>query len=383
MIALKNGNLFMPDGKLVKGTVLITGTLITSLCEESEIPLDARVINVSGKTVMPGLIELHTHLTIYQDPVLLNPGAEGKAVLRGAALAYQALRTGITTMRDMGGYRHVDIDLRNAIAAGLVPGPRLLCSGKVIATTGGHIYYVAREADGPDEVRKAAREQLKAGADFVKVMCSGGVERANESINSVQLSITEIRAAVEVAADHGTVVAAHAHPTRAMKEAVQAGVASIEHGTFIDEEVAELMAEKKISLVPTFSVYIALAKLGLGEVSERAKQVSDAKMKRFELVLKLGVPWGIGTDSGAFSPVSSIIDELILINNLGVSTTELLQRVTAVNAELAGLKDTGLIAEGKRADLIVVEGNPLQNLEVLRNISMTICNGTLYDWQAR
>lgn len=381
MIAIKNGEVFIPEGKLVKSTVLITGGVISAVGERVEVPPEAKVINASGKTVFPGLIDLHTHLTIYEDPWLLSAGAEGKAVLRGAFLARQALRAGITTMRDMGGYRYVDIDLRNAINAKLVSGPRLLCAGKVVATTGGHIYYVAREADGPAEVRKAAREQLKAGADFIKVMCSGGVERVNESINAVQLTSDEIRAAVEIAADHGTVVAAHAHPTRAIKEAVKAGVASIEHGSLLDEETAEIMAEKKAFLVPTFSVYAAIAKLGLGEISERSKAVFEAKKKTFELALKKGVPWGIGTDSGAFSPISSIIDEMVLTHEIGVSVAEVLQRATAINAELLGLKDTGKIEAGKRADLIIMQGNPLQNLEALKNVEITICNGMLYDWQ--
>ena len=300
--------------------------------------------------------------------------------MRGALLAKQALRAGITTMRDMGGYRFVDLDLRNAIAAGMVPGPRLLCSGKVIATTGGHIYYVAREADGPDEVRKAAREQLKAGADFVKVMCSGGVERVDESINAVQLNMDEIKAAVGVAADHGTIVAAHAHPTRAIKEAVKAGVASIEHGTLIDEEAAELMAEKKAFLVPTFSVYAAIAKLGLPGISDRARVVFDTKKKTFDLAVRKGVPWGIGTDSGAFSPIASIIDELIMTHEAGISIVEVLLKATSGNAALIGLKDTGALEAGKRADLIVISGDPLKDLETLRNVSITVANGVLYDW---
>lgn len=380
MIALINGRIFTPDGKLVPGTVHITGGVITAVGESIEIPQEAKTIDVSGKTVLPGLIDLHTHLTLFHDPTLLSSGGEGRAVLRAANLARQALRAGITTMRDMGGYRYVDIDLRNAIAMGFVPGPRLLCAGKVIATTGGHIYYVAREADGPSEVRKAAREQLKAGADFIKVMCSGGVERAGESINAVQLGIDEIRAAVEVATDNGTVVAAHAHPTRAMKEALNAGVASIEHGTLIDEEVAEIMAARKAFLVPTFSVYASIAKSGLSEISERAKWVFEAKKKSFELAVKKGVPWGVGTDSGAFSAVSSIIDELILIQETGISAAEVLRRATVINAELIGIKDSGMIAAGKRADLIVIAGNPLQDLEVLRNVEITICNGIVYDW---
>jgi imidazolonepropionase-like amidohydrolase len=347
-----------------------------------KVPAQSKVIDVAGKTVMPGLIDAHTHLTVYQDPALLSAGGEGRAIMRGAFLARQALRAGITTMRDMGGYRYTDIDLRNAIAAGQVPGPRLLCSGKVISTTGGHIYYVSREADGPDEVRKAAREQLKAGADFIKVMCSGGVERVDESINALQLNMDEIRAAVGVAQDNGTVVAAHAHPARAMKEALLAGVTSIEHGSLLDEEVAGIMLKKKAFLVPTFSVYAAIANLGLPGLSDRAKFVYESKKKSFKIALKRGVRWGVGTDSGAFSPMSSIVDELVITHGLGVSAAEVLQRVTAVNAELIGLKDTGTLAVGKRADLIVVKGNPLKDLEVLRNVLMTICNGVVYDWSA-
>jgi imidazolonepropionase-like amidohydrolase len=382
MLAIKNGNLLMSGGKLVKGNVLIEGGTIKAVGERAVIPSGTKVIDAAGKTVMPGLIDAHTHLTVYQDPALLSAAGAGKAIMRGAFLARQALRAGITTMRDMGGFCFTDIDLRNAIAAGQVPGPRLLCSGKVISTTGGHIFYVSREADGPDEVRKAAREQIKMGADFIKVMCSGGVERVDESINAVQLNMDEIRAAVGVAQDNGTVVAAHAHPKRAMKEALLAGVTSIEHGSLLDEEVAEIMLKKKAFIVPTFSVYAAIANLGLPGLSERAKFVYEEKKKSFKIVLKRGVRWGVGTDSGAFSPMSSIVDELVITHSLGVSAVDVLHRVTAGNAELIGLKDTGTLAAGKRADIVIVDGNPLRDLESVRRVSFTIANGVAYDWSA-
>ncbi|MFA5077988.1 MAG: amidohydrolase family protein [Dehalococcoidia bacterium] len=382
MLAIKNGNLFMSDGKLVKGNVLIEGDTIRAVGGRAAIPSGTKVIDAAGKTVMPGLVDAHTHLTVYQDPALLSSAGAGKAIMRGAFLARQALRAGITTMRDMGGFCFTDIDLRNAIAAGHVPGPRLLCSGKVISTTGGHIFYVSREADGPDEVRKAAREQIKMGADLIKVMCSGGVERVDESINAVQLNIDEIRAAVGVAQDNGTVVAAHAHPKRAMKEALLAGVTSIEHGSLLDEEVAEIMLKKKAFIIPTFSVYAAIANLGLPGLSERARFVYEAKKKSFKIVLKRGVRWGVGTDSGAFSPMSSIVDELVITHSLGVSAAEVLHRVTAGNAELIGLKDAGTLAPGKRADVIIVDGNPLKDLESMRRVSFTIANGMAYDWSA-
>jgi imidazolonepropionase-like amidohydrolase len=237
MLAIKNGNLLMSDGKLVKGTVLIEGGVIKSVGERTVVPPKTRVIDASGKTVMPGLIDAHTHLTVYQDPALLSTAGAGKAIMRGAFLARQALRAGITTMRDMGGFMFTDIDLRNAIANLCLPG-----------------------------------------------------------------------------------------------------------------------------------------------LSDRGKFVYEAKKKSFKIVLKRGVRWGVGTDSGAFSPMSSIVDELVITHSLGVSVAEALRRVTAVNAELIGLKDIGTLAAGKRADIIVIDGNPLKDLEALRNVMITIANGVVYDW---
>ena len=380
--AIRNGKVFLPAATLQEVTVLISGDSISGVGVEGqglEVPPGAAILDARGKTVMPGLIDLHTHLTIYQDPALLGAG-EGRAVLRGAHLAFQALRAGITAMRDMGGYHHVDIDLRNAIDEGLILGPKLLCAGKVIATTGGHIYYVAREADGPYEVRKAAREQLKAGADFIKVMCSGGVERASESEDAVQLTYDELCAAVEVARDAGRIVAAHVHPARAMKEAVKAGAGSIEHGSFLDSECADLMAEKGCFLVPTFSVYAFLASIGPTDLRERAKRVSDRKYESFRLAVNRGVPWGVGTDSGAFSPMKSLIDEIIMTAETGISNVEILRHATAENAKLVGLTNTGSLAQGKKADIILVDGDPVSKLRDLDRVTHTIRNGVIYEW---
>jgi imidazolonepropionase-like amidohydrolase len=320
--AIRNGKVFLPAATLQEVTVLISGDSISGVGVEGqglEVPPGAAILDARGKTVMPGLIDLHTHLTIYQDPALLGAG-EGRAVLRGAHLAFQALRAGITAMRDMGGYHHVDIDLRNAIDEGLILGPKLLCAGKVIATTGGHIYYVAREADGPYEVRKAAREQLKAGAG------------------------------------------------------------SIEHGSFLDSECADLMAEKGCFLVPTFSVYAFLASIGPTDLRDRAKRVSDRKYDSFRLAVNRGVPWGVGTDSGAFSPMKSLIDEIIMTAETGISNVEILRHATAENAKLVSLTNTGSLAQGKKADIILVDGDPVSKLRDLDRVTHTIRNGVIYEW---
>ncbi len=211
-------------------------------------------------------------------------------------------------------------------------------------------------------------------------MCSGGVERADESEDAVQLTFDELSAAVEVARDAGKVVAAHVHPPRAMKEAVKAGVASVEHGSFLDAETADLMAERQVFLVPTFSVYTFIAVGGPPEIRERARRVGETKRKTFALALERGVPWGIGTDSGAFSPVESLVNEMVMTAELGISNTEVLRRATTVNARLAGLGDTGAIEPGKRADLILVDGNPVEDLWALNRVAVTIRDGIVYDW---
>jgi len=380
VLVLRDGRVLLPEGKLIRADIVVGDDgRIAAVGSGLPVPAGARVLDAGGRAVLPGLIDLHTHLTAFeQDTTRL--GRESRVALVAAQLALRSLRAGITTVRDVGGYRFVDIELRNAVAAGITPGPRILCAGLFICMTGGHVYNIGREADGPYEMRKAAREQLRAGADFIKVMASGGVERGDESIDTSQLEYDELKAAVDVAADAGTVVVAHAHPPRAIKQAVKAGVASIEHGTLLDEEAAEMMVERGTFLVPTFAVYDYIARSGPVVLRERAAMVAETKRKTFLMAVGKGVRWGVGTDSGGFSPVESIVDELVILRGLGLPAAEVLRRATSFNAELAGLSDTGSISMGKRADLIVVDGDPIEDLTSLRHVVATVKNGVVFDW---
>lgn len=383
ILIISGGAIFHSDGTLKPATVLVRDGRIDAVEESLTAPEGARVIDAAGCTVLPGLIDIHNHITspAYDET---KGESDDKKAFRVAQNAMSFLRAGITTIRDVGGYKFMSVALRDSIEDGLVPGPRIRCAGLALCITGGHSYSLAREADGVDEVRKAAREQLRAGADFIKLMCSGGVARVRESADAVQFTFEEIRAAVEEAQTAGSYVAAHCHPARAIKQAVKAGAQSIEHGSFIDEEAADMMLEHNVFLVPTFSIYAAITrKPELAELHERASSVLESKKKTFELVLKKGVRWAVGTDSGSWAPVDSMVDEMVTLHQLGVSTTDVLLAATRGNAELMDLPDTGSIIPGKRADIIIVEGDPIHDLHSLRNVSATVANGVVYEWSSR
>jgi imidazolonepropionase-like amidohydrolase len=377
--ALVDGNVFLPDGRVARGSVLLDGDRIAAV-GEVESPPEARRVDVKGKFVLPGLIDAHTHMSHGYDGVVTD--SEGSQGVRASAAAIRVLRTGITTIREVGCYRRVDIALRNAINRGLVPGPRMLCAGQYLAITGGHGHPKGRACDGVDEVRKGAREQLLAGADFIKMMCSGGAARSDESAQAVQFTADEIRAAAEEAAFAGKALAVHAHPASQIKNAVKAGATSIEHGTFLDEEAAELMVEHNAFLVPTLAVYEYIAKSeNWPELRDRAAWMFDTKLKTLRVALEKGVRWAVGTDASQFCPIEQISHELVLLQEVtGMSRSDLLLKVTAENAELLSLKDVGAIKPGNYADLIVVDRDPTQDLTALAEVPMTIKGGVVFDW---
>lgn len=345
-----------------------------------------QILDLNGKTVVPGLINCHAHL-------FLDASADPLASLKRESLAYQTLqaaqratamlRAGITTVRDLGGLEHADIALKRAIDAGIVSGPRLLVSGKCIAMTGGHGWFFGREADGPDEVRKAAREQLKAGADVVKLMATGGIMTLGVEPGAAQLTEEELRAGIEEAHKAGKRTATHAQGCQGVKNALRAGIDSVEHGIFLDEEAVELFLKTGTYLVPTFSALHFIIKGGTAAgipafMVEKTLRVAEAHQRSMEMARRAGVKMAAGSDAGApLNPHNDLVTELELMVKFGFTPQEALAAATCAAADLLGLTDTGTLEPGKRADLLVVAEDPLLNIGALRKVSLVVKAGQL------
>lgn len=338
-------------------------------------------IDGRGCVVLPGLIDAHTHLTgtveAQADP--LHPAIPFVAARR----AREKLAAGITTVRDLGGVSGIDFALRDAIRRGDVPGPRVLAAGRVICSTGGHIWYWGHEADGPVEIRKAVRAAVKAGADVIKVMVSAGVAHPGERPEHVQLGPDELNAACEEAQEAGLRVAAHAHPARGIRSAIAAGATSIEHGTYLDDDVIELMIARRVFLVPTQCVYQRLKDNIDGWPEEKAalaRALWDTKSQRLQRAVGAGVRIGVGTDSGRHYPSNQIVPELELLVHAGMRPADAILAATRTNAELLGIEsEVGTIAPGMVADLVLVEGDPLTRITDLSKVRLVLARGEVLD----
>lgn len=377
-LAVTNATVLTPTGWRANATILLRDDLIEQVSDSSPLPAEVEQVSVEGAFVIPGLINMHSHLTFF-------PGADSatdaEISFRAAQQAREALLVGITTVRDVGGMRHIDIALRDGIENRHVPGPRLRVSGKIICMTGGHTYPRAREADGVDDVRRAVREQVKAGADLIKFMASGGVARPDESPDDVQFTLAELQTGVDEAHRMNRPVAVHAHPKAAMLTAVRAGVDFIEHATFLDDEVVDACMENNVAIVPTFCVYKRMASSESlpKPMVENAKRLYDEKVRRFELARQAGIRWGVGLDNGTYYPPNDYVTELQCLIEAGVSAEEALSAATIGNAELLGMHETlGGITPGSKADLAVLPNDPLKQLECLRTPTVVIKDGRPY-----
>jgi len=380
-LLLRGGRVFGPDGSLRRADVLIEQDTIQAVGDGVDTDGSARVIDLTGKAVLPGLIDAHIHLTHgYDGAVEDREAAQG---VRSVSQGLRALRAGITTVRELGSYRQVDIALRDAIRAGRVLGPRMLCAGTYLSITGGHGHPKGRAADGPVEARRAVREQLLAGADLIKVMCSGGAARADESPDASQFTAEEINAIVDEAALAGRSVAAHAHPTRSIKWALTAGAYSIEHGTFLDDECCDLLCEKGAFLVPTLNVYRSIADSPRWpHLRERAGFLHAHKLKTFRRAAERGAKWAVGSDASSFLPVEDFYKELEEISHaLEIEPAAVILAASKGNASLLGLDRLGEITPGYLADLIVLDdGDPTSDLGALSHVRYTITGGRVIDW---
>jgi len=332
-------------------------------------------IDLDGKYIMPGLINSHVHITMEPigDPfVLIMNESDAKAAIRGVKNLNKQLKSGTTYFRDLGASNGVDIDLRNAVNEGLIEGAEFKCAGSVVTMTGGHGWPIGREADGVDETRKAAREQLKKGSDLVKIMATGGVMTTGVEPGSPQLSMEEMKAAVEEAHKAGKKTASHAQGTQGIKNAILAGIDSIEHGLILDEEAVDMMYENNTYLVPTLvAPYVIVEKgveAGIKKDSyEKAVSIMESHIKSFKMSYEKGVKIAMGTDAGTpFNTHDMAWMELKLMIEYGMKPMDAIVSSTRNSAELLDiLDDYGTIEKGKFADFLILDENPLENIETL------------------
>jgi imidazolonepropionase-like amidohydrolase len=304
--------------------------------------------------------------------------------LRGSSNARTLLEYGFTTVRNCGSSHGVDLALRAAIERGYVRGPRLLAAGACVTMTGGHGWMMGREVNGADEARKAAREQLKAGVDLIKIMATGGVMTPGVEPGSAQLTVEEMRAAVEEAHKAGRKTATHAQGTQGIKNAILAGLDSIEHGIFLDEEVVGMMVERGVALVPTLAAPYHIVRggteAGIPEYAvEKSKRVIDAHNASFKLALKAGVTIAMGTDCGTplNQPGLNAL-ELELMVKAGMTPLEALVASTSVAAKVCDRPQLGALSKGLLADILVVDGNVSQDVTLLQkkgNVKLVVKDG--------
>lgn len=364
---------------LDRATVVIKDDRILSAgpSRSTTVPRGASELDVRGMTVLPGLIDCHVHLGLGGEPdvvAVVETDAPGMTLLKAARHAKQTIDAGVTTVRDVGYKGHGIFALKQAIAAGLVPGPRTLAAGLAICMTGGHARFIGREADGPAEIIRAVREQLAAGADLIKIIASGGVLTPGTSPDQAQYSVEEIGAAVQEAQRAGKRVAAHAHGATGMKQAIAAGVRSVEHATLMNEEAAAAFVRHEVFIVPTLSALATTAACPLGSgvpesAVQKAKDMSARHEASFKKAHQRGVRIAMGTDAGTpFNYHGENVQELERMVALGMSPMEAILSATASAATLLGLDDRiGTIQPGKLADLIIVEGDPLKRIGLLRD----------------
>ena len=377
--AFFNGSVFTGNGRIIdNGTVVVEDGRIVEVAEGA-VSLDgeATKIDLDGDMLLPGLIDCHVHLNMdgSPDPMSKFMGQSiPENTLHAADNAKQTLMAGITAVRDLGGANGVDLTVRDAVKSGLIQGPRIVAAAEVICMTGGHGWQLGGcEADGPDEVRKAARKQIKAGADVVKFMATGGVLTPGVEPGSAQLTEEELRAGIEEAHKAGRKTATHAQGTQGILNALKAGIDSIEHGFFLTDEIVEMMVKNGTAFVPTISALFHILRGGRkGGVPEfamvKTEAVKEDHEKSIDLARRAGVKIGMGTDAGTpFNLHGNNAWELELMVELGFSPTEALCAGTGVAAEIIGLGDSlGTVEAGKLADLIVVKGDPLTDVGLLK-----------------
>jgi imidazolonepropionase-like amidohydrolase len=400
LIAVRAQRLIDGNGgpPLSPAVVLVRGERIESVGADVSIPAGATVLDLGRATLLPGMVDLHTHLTggaVHWEDALVKT-TPSSAALHGAKNALDTLRAGFTACRDMGPeWPYVDVDLRKAIDDGLVPGPRLSVAGNYVSATGGagdarqfSIYVdvplVRNLADGVDAVRHAVRTNFKHGSDFIKILATGAVLSKGIEPGAQQYSDEELRVAVEEATRWGRYVAAHAHGAQGIKAAIRAGVRSIDHGSMLDDEGIELLKTNPNTFyVPTLYVGEAVVNDGVelgipASEIERSRKMSEHRNSTFLRALEAGIPIAFGTDAGVF-PHGLNGRELTLRVRVGEKPMQTIVSATKISARVMGWEDRiGTVEAGKFADMIAVEGDPLSDIALLERVQWVMKGGVVY-----